>query len=329
MKVSTSRCMLLTFSAVCASVPLFAAHVRAQEFPSRPVKIEVIVPPGAATDILARSFGEGLSVRLKQPVLVDNRPGANGRIASEYLLRQPADGYTLLLVVPPHATNPALYRSLPYDTQKDFAAVMYLADHPALLTANSESEFRNLGDLIRVAKAKPGQLTYGSPGHGSGLHLVMVELLEMMAGVSMRHVPFKGDAPSVTALLGKHIDASLNGLSSGLPHVRSGRLRALGIATRNRTPLLPDVATFAEQGYPDAVATNWFGLVVRAGTSREVIAKLNAESNAALALAEVRNQLAANGFYPVGGTPEQLAVHITKEIERWDRVVKTRGIKID
>lgn len=323
------RHLIVLLGVLCAFAVLFATQARGQEFPSRPIKVEVIFPAGAATDILARAFSEGLSSRIKQPVLVENRAGAGGRIATEYVLRQPADGYTLLFAAPPHVTNPALYPSLPYDTEKDFAAVMYVADHPALLTANSESEFRNLVDLIRVANAKPGQPTYGSPGHGSGLHLVMVELLEMMAGVSMRHVPFKGDAPSVTALLGKHIDASLNGLSSGLPHVRAGRLRALGIATRERSPLLPEVATFVEQGYPDAVANTWFGLVARAGTPREVIAKLNAESNAALALPEVRNQFAANGFFPVGGTPEKLGAHITREIERWNRVVKTRGIKID
>jgi len=300
----------------------------AQGFPGKPVTIVLSYAAGGPTDFLARTLAERVSARIGQPVLVDPKPGANERVATEHLLRQPADGYTSVLVALPHATNPAVFASLPYDTVKEFIGLIHLVNIPVILTVRTDSPIRNFGDFVAFAKAKPGEAMFGSPGTATSSQLT-VEMLGTLSGASFTHVPYKGDAPSMTDLLGGQIVASVNSLPGALGQIQGGRIRAIGISTAQRIALLPDVATFAEQGYRDAITATWFGLIVRSGTPKDVVAKLNAEFNAALALPEVQAKLNDRGMTTVGGTSESFTSFIRAETERWTRVIKARGIKIE
>lgn len=314
------------FSVLCAL--LFAGSASAQAFPTKPVTIVLSYAPGGPTDVIARTLGERVSARIGQPVLVDPKPGANGRIATEYLLRQPADGYTTALVALPHATNPVLFATMRYDTVKEFIGLIHLTNVPTILTVRADSPIKNFADFVAFAKAKPGEAMFGSPGTATSAQLT-VEMLAMLAGVSFTHIPYKGDAPSLTELMGGRIVASVNSLSGAIGQIRGGRVRAIGISSAQRVALLPDVPTFAEQGYPDAVTATWYGLIVRSGTPKDIVAKLNAEFNAALALPEVKEKLNDLGMTTVGGSSEQFTAFIRSESERWSKVIKARGIRID
>jgi tripartite-type tricarboxylate transporter receptor subunit TctC len=300
----------------------------AQGFPAKPLTIVLSYAAGGPTDFLARTLGEKVSARIGQPVLVDPKPGANERVATEFLLRQPADGYTSVLVALPHATNPAVFASLPYDTFKEFVGLVHMVNIPVILTVKSDSPIRNFADFAAFAKARPGEAMFGSPGAATSSHLT-IELLGTLAGATFTHIPYKGDAPAMTELMGGRIVASVNSLPGALGQIRGGRVRSIGISSAQRVPTLPDVATFAEQGYPDAVTATWFGLIVRSGAPRDAVAKLNAEFNAALALPDVKDKLSDRGMTPVGGTPETFTAFIRSENERWGKVVKARGIKIE
>lgn len=318
---------------IAAAIVLGAAlampgTVGAQAFPSKPVTIVLSYAAGGPTDFLARTLGEKVSARIGQTVLVDPKPGANERVATEYLLRQPADGYTIVLVALPHATNPAVFSSLPYDTVKEFIGLIHLVNIPVILTVKADSPIRNFADFAAFAKAKPGEAMFGSPGAATSSHLT-VELLGTLAGATFTHIPYKGDAPAMTELMGGRIVASVNSLPGALGQIRGGRVRSIGISSALRVPLLPDVPTFAEQGFPDAVTATWFGLIIRSSTPKDVVAKLNAEFNAALALPDVREKLTDRGMTSVGGTPESFTAFIRGETDRWAKVVKARGIKIE
>ena len=302
--------------------------VGAQALPSKPVTVVLSYAAGGPTDFLARTLGEKVSARIGQPVLVDPKPGANERVATEYLLRQPADGYTTVLVALPHATNPAVFASLPYDTVKEFIGLIHLVNIPVILTVKADSPIRTFADFAAFAKARPGEAMFGSPGAATSSHLT-VELLGTLAGVAFTHIPYKGDAPAMTELMGGRIVASVNSLPGALGQIRGGRVRSIGISSAQRVPILPDVPTFAEQGYPDAVTATWFGLIVRSGTPKDVVAKLNAEFNAALALPDVKEKLNDRGMTTAGGSAESFTAFIRGETERWTKVVKARGIKIE
>lgn len=312
---------------LCIAALIASTGASAQTFPTKPVRIVLAYASGGPTEFLARTVGEKASARLGQPILVEARPGANERIATEYVARLPADGYTLLLVATPHSTNPSLF-TLPYDTQKTFTGLIQLADIFPMITVHPDSPLRDMRDLVNAAKAKPGEITYGSPGTATSPHLLM-ELLGLLTGTNMRHIPFKGDAAALTELLGNRLSASSNAISSGMPHVKAGRLRALGTSGRERSPQLPDVPTLYEQGFADAVVTGWFGLVVHAQTPRPIITRLNAEFDAALGLPEVREKISAVGLIPAGGSADKFTAHIRAETERWAKVVKSRGIKVE
>ncbi len=320
-------CRILAAISLCLALALPGLSA-AQGFPSKPVTIVLSYAAGGPTDFLARTLGERVSARIGQPVLVDPKPGANERVATEYLLRQPADGYTTVLVALPHATNPAVFSSLPYDTFKEFIGLVHMVNIPVILTVKADSPIRSFADFAAFAKAKPGQATFGSPGAATSSHLT-VELLGTLTGAAFTHVPYKGDAPAMTDLMSGQITASVNSLPGALGQIRGGRVRSIGISSAQRVPVLPDVPTFAEQGFPDAVTATWFGLIVRSGTPRDVVAKLNAEFNAALALPEVKEKLNDRGMTTVGGTPETYTAFIRAENERWAKVVKARGIKIE
>ena len=304
------------------------ATAPAQGFPSKPFTIVLSYAAGGPTDFLARTLAEKVSARIGQPVLVDPKPGANERVATEYLLRQPADGYTSVLVALPHATNPAVFASLPYDTFKDFIGLVHMVNIPVILTVKSDSPIRTFADFAAFAKAKPGEAMFGSPGAATSSHLT-IELLGTLAGATFTHIPYKGDAPAMTELMGGRIVASVNSLPGALGQIRGGRVRSIGISSAQRVPTLPDVPTFAEQGYPDAVTATWFGLIVRSGTPKDIVARLNTEFNTALALPDVREKLSDRGMTPVGGSSETYTAFIRSENERWSKVVKARGIKIE
>jgi len=320
-----TRLFATAFFAAALALPGLAS---AQGFPSKPVTIVLSYAAGGPTDFLARTLGEKVAARIGQPVLVDPKPGANERVATEYLLRQPADGYTTVLVALPHATNPAVFSSLPYDTVKEFVGLIHMVNIPVILTVKADSPIRTFADFAAFAKARPGEAMFGSPGAATSSHLT-VELLGTLTGAAFTHIPYKGDAPAMTELMGGRIVASVNSLPGALGHIRGGRVRSIGISSAQRVPVLPEAPTFAEQGFPEAVTATWFGLIVRASTPREVIARLNAEFNAALALPDVKEKLADRGMATVGGSPETFTAFIRGETERWSKVVKARGIRIE
>lgn len=317
---------LLLVAGLATAAP---AAAQAPGYPARPIKIVLAYAAGGSIDFLARRIGDTLSARMGQPVIVEPRPGANERVASQYLLSQPADGYTTLLVAVPHATNPSLFPDIPYDTRRDFAPLILLADVSQLVVVPANSEIKTFADLVTRAKARPGQLSFGTPGIATGTHLMM-ELLNQLAGIEMLHAPFKGLAPLTTAVVGGHTDVGVFSVSPQLlSMVESGRLRALGIPSRQRWSALPNVPTFVEQGYPGAIGGTWFGLLMKAGTPPDIVDKLNKEINAVMALPEVRDSMLKVGMTPVGGTADQFKAHISQEIDRWGKVIKSRGIKIE
>lgn len=316
-------------AALLAMGMLITAHASAQSFPNKPLKIVLAYDAGGSVDFLARRIGEALAPRIGQPVIVEPRPGANERVASQYLLSQPADGYTMLLVAVPHATNPSIFPDMPYDTRRDFAPLALLADVSQLVVVRSDSPIKSFAELVKMAKAKPGEISFGTPGMATGTHLMM-ELLNQLAGIEMLHVPYKGLAPLTTAILGGHTSVGVFSVSPQLMAMVEGdRLRALGIPRRDRWSALPNVPTFAEQGYPDAIGGTWFGLLMKSGTPPDVVNRLNKEINSILAIPEVRASMLKIGMTPVGGTPEQFGTHIAQEIDRWGKVIKSRGIKVE
>lgn len=313
------------FTAIACAL---AGPAAAQSFPTKPITIVLAYAAGGPTDFLARTLAERVSARLGQPILVDPKPGANERVATEYLLRQPADGYTSVLVALPHATNPAVFASLPYDSVKEFVGLIHMVNIPVILTVRSDSAIKTFADFVAFAKAKPGEAMFGSPGTATSSQLT-VELLATLSGAGFTHIPYKGDAPALTELMGGRIVASVNSLPGAIGQIRGNRVRAIGISSAQRVALLPDVPTFVEQGFPDVVTATWFGLIVRSATPKDVMARLNAEFNAALALTEIKDKLNERGMNIVGGSPEQFTAFIRGETERWTKVIKARGIKIE
>ena len=293
--------------------------------------LRLIVPftPGGSTDILARAIGPKLSLALGLNVLIDNKPGAGGSLGAGEAAKADADGNTLLMGhIGTLAVNPAIYPKLAYDPLKSFAPVAWVARVPNVLVVNAASPAKSLKDFIDRARAKPGHFTYSSGGNGSAAHITF-EFLKLRSQIFMLHIPYRGTAPSVTDLLGGQVDATFTGAPAVLPHVRSGRLRALAVSSRQRIAALPDVPTVAESGYPGFEADQWYGVVAPAGTPPEVVAKLNTAINRALTAPELKERLSAEGAEAVATTPQVFGAHIAKEIERWRPVLKAGNVKAD
>lgn len=305
-----------------------ALPVLAQSWPAKPVRIVAPYAAGGANDITARILAERLSQRLGQQVVVENKPGANTRIATEFVARSAPDGYTLFFCAAPHTTNPALYGKLPYDTVKDFAPIVHAVNVPVFFIVPAASAAKSAKDLIEIARRDASQGNVGSPGNGSAPHLV-IELLNAVAAASLAHIPYKGDAPALQDLLGGRLAASVDPLAPALPLVKAGRLRVIAVASAQRDPLLPEVATLAEQGYPGAEGFAWFGLLAPAGTPAAIVARLNAEANLALKAPDTAEKLAALGITPVGGTPERFAEFIRADLDKWAALIQARNIKPD
>jgi tripartite-type tricarboxylate transporter receptor subunit TctC len=317
------RRRLLLACALAGLAPL--AHADA----SKPLHLVVPFPPGGTSDILARAIGARLGAAIGQTVVIDNKPGAGGSIGAEAVARAEPDGNTLLMGhIGTLAVNVSLYPKLPYDPVKSFAPVAWVARVPNVLVVNAASGPHSLQELIARAQAAPGKLSYSSGGNGSAAHITF-EYLKLRTHIAVTHIPYRGTAPSVTDLIAGQVDATFTGAPAVLPHVKSGRLRALAVSSRERLPTLPAVPTVAESGFPGFEADQWYGVVAPAGTPPEVVARLNAAINQALASPEVRAQLAAEGAVPVQTTPKAFADFIASEIPRWREVVRAGNVRLD
>ncbi|MEI6302513.1 MAG: tripartite tricarboxylate transporter substrate binding protein [Betaproteobacteria bacterium] len=297
----------------------------AQAWPAKPIRFIVSFPPGGSADIIARTLAQKLSESLGQQVLADNRPGAGGNIGVDLAAKSAPDGYTIVLgAAGAIAINQSLMGSLPYDPQKDLAPIALLATIPIVLAVNPATPANTVRELIALSKAKP--LAFASAGNGTAMHLAG-ELFKLKAGVDLQHVPYKGSGPAVTDLMGGQVPVAFVDLSSALPHIRSGKVRALAVASGKRTITVPEIATIAESGIPGYDAVGWFGLFAPAGTPREIVNKLNAEVQRIMQLPEVRDRALAAGAEPAAGTPEEFAAFIRTEIPKWAEVVKVSGAK--
>ena len=306
----------------------FAAAAQAGSFPNKPIRIVVPFPPGGATDAAARLVAVKMGEHWGQPVVVDNRAGAGGNVGSDLVAKAPADGYTLVMgVTGSHAINTSLYSKLPYDPVADFVAISQVAVVPNVLVVHPSVPAKNLAELVALAKKEPGKLNYASLGNGTAAHLGM-EMLKSEAGVDIAHVPYKGSAPAVSDLLAGQVQMMVDGLPSALPHVKAGKLRAIALTSLRRAPSLPDLPTIAET-YPGFYADAWSGLFAPKGTPQPVVDKLSAEVQRILKLPEVREKLTALGAEPVGSTQAEFTAHVKREIDKWAKVVKTSGAKVD
>ena len=316
-----------TAAAGCAGMftLMFAAGAAAQAFPAKPLRLLVTYAAGGASDIMSRLLASTLTDSLRQQVVVDNRPGASGIIASELLVRSPADGYTIINVNVAHGANPTLNARLPYDTAKDFASVSLLVLLPTILVIHPSLPVRTVRELIALTKSRPSQLNYASAGSGSANHLAM-ELLMHAAGIEIAHVPYKGGAPAIADLLGGHVPMMFITIPPALPHVKADRLRVLAVSSARRAPTLPDVPTLAESGVAGFEFNEWQAILAPRGTPAEIIGRLNVEINKALALPDLKERMAGLGAEAAAGTPEQLTAHIASELAKWPVVIRKSGM---
>jgi tripartite-type tricarboxylate transporter receptor subunit TctC len=310
------------------SLALLASGASAQGFPSKPVRIIVPFPPGGGTDVVARTVAPKMQEILGQTVLIENRAGAGGNIGTELVAKSPADGYTLLVASAATAINNTLAKNPGWDLNKDFAPVVLLVLNQSLLAVHPSVPATNVRELIALAKARPGQLTFASYGNGSSAHLIG-ELFKMMAGVDLLHVPYKGAAPAVNDLLGGQVNLLFGDVAALLPHVKAGKLKSLGIGSARRFGGLPEVPTIAEAGVPGFEGGGFLGLAAPAGTPREAINALNAAALKSLAAPEVNERLNALASPPVGEAPEYFGRFLRGEIDKWARVIRAGNIKAD
>ena len=316
--------MKFLFAALLACTTLSCADA-ADPYPTKPIRLITPAPPGGATDIMARSLAQKLAEALGQQVVVDNRGGGGTLIATQLTARAVADGHTLLLANAAFGTNPALIKDLPYDTLRDFAPVTLVADSPLVFVAHPSLNVSNIKELIAAAKARPGQINYGSSTPGTGGHL-SVEMLKWMAGIDLVHIPYKGAGPAVTALLAGEVPLMCTSPLPTLPHIKSGKLKALAMTGRARSRALPEVPTVAEAGLAGFQSSLWYALMAPAGTPTAVIQRLNTETTRIVRLPAVSEQLLAQGADPIGNSPQELATFLRADIERWKKLVREAKI---
>lgn len=324
MKRTMNHPLVFVAAAACA----YGGPVMAQNFPVKAVRIVVGLAPGGGTDIVARMVGQRLSAATGQQIIIDNRAGASGNIAAEIVAKSPADGYTLIVVTASHAINPSLFAKMNYDPIADFSAITQLTAQPYLFVVNPGVPAKSVKEFIALAKSRKGGLTYASSGSGLLGHLGM-ELLKTQAKFEAVHVPYKGAGPALIDTIAGQVDAFLPTIISGLPQVKNGKVRAVGVTTLKRAAVLPDVPTVAEQGFPDYEVSGWYGLLAPAGTPNEVIATLNREVVKVLHSPEGKERLAAEGAEGVGNTPEQFGAYMRSEMVKWGGVVKRSGARAD
>jgi tripartite-type tricarboxylate transporter receptor subunit TctC len=307
---------------------LLATGVGAQQYPNRAVRIVVPFPPGGTSDILARTIGARLSEPFGQPVVIDNRPGAGGNIAAEHVAKSPPDGYTLIMGTSSLAISQSLYRKLNYDLLRDFAPITQAVNYANLLVVHPSTGFSSVSDLLAAAKAKPGALSYGTAGNGTPPHMTG-ELFKSYTNVDIQHIPYKGGAPAIADLIAGQIPIMFDNVPPLLPHVRSGRIKALAVTSLRRVDVLPDVPSLHELGLKDFDAVGWNGILAPAGTPREVIKRVHGDVVRILRLPDVRDQLTAQGADIVANTPEEFAAWIRGEVKKWAEVIRISGAKVD
>ncbi len=314
---------------IAALLTCFAVAAAAQAFPVKPVRIVVPFPPSGAADLLTRALGKRLTDTWGQPIIADNRPGAGGNIGAEIAAKSTPGGYTLLMgAITTHAVSMSLYAKLGYDLEKDLAPVSLVANVPHMLVAHPSVPGKSLNEVIAYLKTQGGKGNFASQGNGTLSHLEF-ELMKSMGGFAAQHIPYKGSAPALIDLLAGNVSLFFDSIPSALPHVRSGKLKSVAVASSRRSPVLPDLPTLSEAGLKGFAADNWFGIMAPAGTPKDVIAKLNADIVKALDSAEVKEIIARQGGEVMGSTPEQMAAQIRSDREKWGKVVRESGAKIE
>jgi tripartite-type tricarboxylate transporter receptor subunit TctC len=306
---------------------ILALPAVAQQYPAKPVRIVVPFAPGGGSDFIARFMAQRLTESLGSQVIVENKPGAGGVLGIEVGVKSPPDGYTLTLIASSYTVNPSIYK-LNFDPVSDITPIIQMSQGPLLVVANTTLPVKTIKELIALAKSKPGEITFASSGQGSVIHLA-TELFDTMAGVKMNHIPYKGTGPALTDTIAGQTNVFFSSTATAMPHVKSGRLRAIAVTTAKRIPALPDVPTIAESGVPGYDVTLWHGLIGPKGLPRAIVDRINAEVTKSLKLKETAEQLQNDGVAPAGGTPEQFAAQIKMEIGIWRKVAADAGVKAE
>ena len=304
----------------------FAADAVGNSYPTRPVKIIVPYGPGGGSDIIIRAMQNKLAETLGQAIIIENKPGASTVVGTDFVAKSTPDGYTALIVDMAFLVNPSLFAKLPYDSQKDLIPVIELVSTPSIMLASSKMPFKNLKEFIQLAKTSPNKLSYASAGFGTGGHMAS-EMLKVVAGVDLVHVPYKGAGPAMTDALGGHVSILFTTLGAAKPYVESGQIIGLGITSDKRADALPQVPTFAEQGYPEVNANIVWGIFLPAGVPKEIVQKINTAFNASLQSPEMKQRLTELGFTPAGGSSAQWTSEVTKLTNNWSKIVKQANIK--
>ena len=325
--IPLKRVAALVLAGLCTFA--VAASAQTQAYPNRPIRFVIPYPPGGASDVTARTLGAKLSESLGQPVVIENRPGANGIIALENVAKSPPDGYTLLMAnLGPNAINAVIYSKLPYDSINDFTPIILTTLVPQILVVNPALPITSVRELIAMAKAQPGRITFASAGNGASNHL-SGELFRSMAGIEITHVPYKGDTPAMTDVIAGQVVMMFPTAIAATPHVKGGRLRALAVSSIKRVGSLPDLPTVDEAGVPGFEAVSWGGVMGPAGMPRDIVNKLNAEFARILKLPDVSEKLAGLGAEVVASTPEEFARYLQAEIAKWGKVARDAKVKLD
>jgi tripartite-type tricarboxylate transporter receptor subunit TctC len=312
----------------CALAPS-GALAQAASYPAKPIRVIVPSPPGDGSDLMARAIGERLTQAWGQPVVVDNRQGAGGRVGTEAAAKSAPDGYTLIMGnAGSHGINAALYRDLPYDVERDFVAVTQVMRAPNVLVINPALPAKNVTELIALFKASPGKYSYGSGGNGSSAHFT-AELFKTMAGVDVAHIPYKGATPALTDVIGGQVAMFMGNLPPAIGHIKAGRVRALAVTTAQRSALVPELPTVAESGLPGFETVAWFGLFAPAGTPRDIVEKIQAEVTKIVQQPDIRERIGTLGGEPVGNAPEAFAAIVRDDVAKWKRVAKASNITAD
>jgi tripartite-type tricarboxylate transporter receptor subunit TctC len=326
--IAASVCLAtVTALALFATQPALAQPA-AETYPNKPIRFILPFPPGGGTDIVGRILADRMAIDLGQPVVIENRGGAGGNVGAEVAARSAPDGYTIVMVAPSLAISPSLYKKLNYDPVKDFAPIGLVATVPNVLVINPAVPAQTLSEFVALAKRSPGAMNFGSGGSGTSNHLAG-ELFNIVAGIKLVHVPYKGVNLAMNDVISGQVQAVVIGIPAAAPHIKSGRLRALAVITPQRSPALPDVPTTAEAGLPNFVVNTWYGLLAPAGTPRPIVMQLNAELARIMHAPELKDKLAAMATEPSTGTPEEFAEFIKREMTKWGDVVREAGLQAD
>jgi tripartite-type tricarboxylate transporter receptor subunit TctC len=324
---SEEKIMRALFSSLIVALLALPSAALAQQYPSKPIRIVVPFAPGGGSDFIARFMAQRLTAGLGQQVIVENKPGAGGMLGIEQGVKAPADGYTLTLIASSYTVNPSIYK-FSFDPVSDITPIIQLSQGPLLIVSKPSLPVKSAKELIDLAKAKPGQLNFASSGQGSVIHMA-TELFQSMAGIKMNHIPYKGTGPALTDTLGGQTDVFFSSTATAVPHVQSGKLKAIAVTSAKRIPALPNVPTVAESGLPGYDVILWHGLIGPKGLPRPIVDRINSEASKSLKTKETADQLQQDGVAPAGGTPEQFQAQIKKEIGIWRKVAADAGVKAE